>query len=557
MHTLPSSPATWWFLRYHSLLFRGDLVAGLTTAAVVIPKAMAYASIVGLPLEVGLYTALVPMVIYAVLGTSPSLSVSTTSTIAILTAAQLASVAPGGSPAQLMTTVTTLALVVGVMLVLASVCRLGFLANFISDPVLTGFKSGIGLVIVVDQLPKLLGLHIAKGPLLHNLAQIATHVPETSVPTLILGVGTLGLIFWLEHSVPRLPAPLLAAGAGIVLSGVLGLSAMGIDTVGAFSTGLPGLVWPDLTLVAALWPGALGIALMSFTETIASGRAFARPGEPRPQADRELLALGIANTVGAHFMILPAGGGTSQTAVNHTAGARTQMAELVTAAAVALTLLFLAPLIRLLPQATLAAIIVATSVVMIKPAEFRDIRRLRTLEFYWAVIAVIGVVWLGVLQGILVAVCVSLLWLIYQANHPPVYILGRKPGTDIFRPLAAEHAEDETFPGLLILRTEGRVQFANAQRIGDKMWPLIHEYQPGVLLLDFSAVPDIEYTALRMLIDAEQKLREAGITLWLAALNPGVLEMIRKSSLAATLGNERMFFSVATAVEAYRTSLKG
>ena len=556
MHTLPSSPATWWFLRYHSLLFRGDLVAGLTTAAVVIPKAMAYASIVGLPLEVGLYTALVPMVIYAVLGTSPSLSVSTTSTIAILTAAQLASVAPGGSPAQLMTAVTTLALVVGVMLVLASVCRLGFLANFISDPVLTGFKSGIGLVIVVDQLPKLLGLHIAKGSLLHNLAQIATHLPETSVPTLILGVGTLGLIFWLEHSVPHLPAPLLAAGAGIVLSGVLGLSAMGIDTVGAFSTGLPGLVWPDLTLVAALWPGALGIALMSFTETIAAGRAFARPGEPRPQADRELLALGIANTVGAHFMILPAGGGTSQTAVNHTAGARTQMAELVTAAVVALTLLFLAPLIRLLPQATLAAIIVATSVVMIKPAEFRDIRRLRTREFRWAVIAVIGVVWLGVLQGILVAVCVSLLWLIYQANHPPVYILGRKPGTDIFRPLAAEHPEDETFPGLLILRTEGRVQFANAQRIGDKVWPLIYEHQPEVLLLDFSAVPDIEYTALRMLIDAEQKLREAGITLWLAALNPGVLEVIRKSSLAATLGNERMFFSVATAVEAYCASQK-
>jgi MFS superfamily sulfate permease-like transporter len=299
MHPLPVSPASWWFLHYQGQLFRCDLVAGLTAAAVVIPKAMAYASIAGLPLEVGLYTALVPMVIYAVLGTSRPLSVSTTSTIAILTAAQLASIAPGGSPAQLMTAATTLALVVGVMLVLASVFRLGFLANFISDPVLTGFKSGIGLVIVVDQLPKLLGLHIAKGPLLQNLVQVVAHVPETSVPTLALGVGTLGLIFGLEHGAPRLPAPLVAAGAGIALSGVLGLSAVGVDTVGAFSTGLPGLVWPNLALVPDLWPGALGIALMSFTETIAAGRAFARPGEPRPQADRELLALGMANTIGA------------------------------------------------------------------------------------------------------------------------------------------------------------------------------------------------------------------------------------------------------------------
>ena len=240
---------------------------------------------------------------------------------------------------------------------------------------------------------------------------------------------------------------------------------------------------------------------MSFTETIAAARAFGAPGEPRPEPNQELLAVGLANVAGGLFGAMPAGGGTTQTAVNRKAGARTQVAELVTAAAAVATLLLLAPVIALMPQAALAAVVVAYSLDLIKPAEFGEIRRVRRTEFRWALIAFAGVVLLGTLKGILVAVIVSLLALAQQAYNPPVYALGRKRGTEVFRAHSKEHPDDETWPGLLILRIEGRLFFANAQRVGDKMRPLVEQAKPSVVLLDCSAVFDIEYTALKMLIE--------------------------------------------------------
>ncbi len=529
-----------------------DVVAGTTTAAVVVPKAMAYATIAGLPAEAGLYAAFVPMVIYAVLGTSRVLSVSTTSTIAILTAGALASLGSNATPDALLTAASTLALLVGAILVVASLLRLGFVANFMSDPVLTGFKAGIGLVIVVDQLPKLLGVHIEKAGFLRDLLSIVQHLPQSSTPTLVLAFGTLALIFVAERFLPRAPAPLLAVVVGIAASAFLGLGDAGIATIGHVRAGFPVPGLPDVSLVAQLWPAALGIALMSFTETIATGRTFVAHGESRPQPNRELLALGVANAVGSLFRIMPAGGGTSQTAVNRKAGAKSQLAAIVTAVIVVGVLLLLSPVIALLPHATLAAVVVATTIGLVNPVDFLTIRNVRRVEFRWAVVALIGVVLLGSLNGILVAVVASLLALIYHSNHPLVYVLARKSGTNVFRPLSAENSDDETFPGLLIVRTEGRIHFANAQRVGDKMWPLIHRAKPKVVLLDCSAIPDIEYTALRMLTDAEEKLRQSGITLWLAALNPEALDVIRRTPLEKVLGRSRMFFNVEQAVAAWR-----
>jgi len=229
---------------------------------------------------------------------------------------------------------------------------------------------------------------------------------------------------------------------------------------------------------------------------------------------------------------------------------------LVTAAAAAATLLFLAPVIRLMPQVALAAVVIATTVGMLSPVPFWKIRAIRKAEFRWALVALVGVVALGSLRGILVAVIVSLLGLLYETNHPSVYVLGRKPGTDVFRPISSEHQSDETLPGLLILRTEGRIYFANAQRIGDKMWPLVHEAKPRVLLLDCSAIPDVEYTALKMLSDAEEKLRKEGVSLWLAALNPEALRVIQKSSIGNVLGRQRMYFNLQQAVEAYQREIE-
>ena len=530
---------------------RKDVLAGLTAAAVVAPKAMAYATIAGLPIQVGLYTAIVPMAVYAALGTSRPLSVSTTTTIAILSAAALGHAAPGGSAGELIAASATLAILVGALLALASAARLGFVANFISEPVLTGFKSGIGVVIVVDQLPKLLGIHITKAGFFRDLLAIVQHVPDTSMATLLVALGVLVLIFALEHFVPHSPAPLVAIGLAIAASAALNLSESGVAVVGAVSGGLPSLVRPRLDLVSIMWPAATGIALMSFTESIAAARAFAAPGEPRPRPNRELLALGAANAAGGLLGAMPAGGGTSQTAVNRKAGARTQLASLVTAAASLAMLLVLAPLIGLMPQAALAAVVVAYSLDLIQPAEFAAIRRVRRREFRWAALAFAGVVLLGTLEGILVAVIASLLALAQQAYNPPVHVVGRKRGTDVFRPRSSDHPDDESWPGLLIVRVEGRAFFLNAQRIGEKVNRLIADAQPAVVILDGRALFDIEYTALKMLIEAEEKLRGQGITLWLASLNPEVLKVVQQSALGDTLGRSRMFFNLQSAVTHY------
>jgi MFS superfamily sulfate permease-like transporter len=338
---------------------------------------------------------------------------------------------------------------------------------------------------------------------------------------------------------------------GIAAAGLLGLPQAGVETVGSVPSGLPALVLPQLDLVAQMWPAALGIALMSFTETIAAGRAFADSSEPRPAPNQELLAVGAANIAGGLFGAMPAGGGTSQTAVNRRAGARTQLAELVTAAAALATLLLLAPIIALMPHAVLAAVVVAYSIELIEPAEFVAIRHIRRIEFRWAIIAFAGVVLLGTLKGILVAVIASILALAQQAYNPPVYPLGRKRGTTVFRPLSDEHPDDETWPGLLIVRIEGRMFFANAQRVGDKVWPLFEQAKPSVVLFDCSAVIDIEYTALKILTETQERLRQDGVALWLAALNPEVLEVVRRSKLGEALGPDRLFFNVQMAVDRY------
>lgn len=542
-----------WLVGYRREWLRPDLIAGLTTGAVVIPKAMAYATVAGLPVEVGLYTAFVPMVVYAVLGTSRPLSVSTTTTLAILTGTQLALVVPDGDPAKLLVATATLALLVGVLLMLAALLRLGVVASFISEPVLTGFKAGIGLVIVLDQVPKLLGIHFDKGPFIHNLLALIQHLPQTSVATLAVGAAMLLILLGIERFVPRAPAPLVAVAVGIAVSGLLGLQTYGVETVGHIPRGLPSFTAPSLDLVEQLWPGALGIALMSFTESIAAARAFAGRGEPHPEPNRELLATGLANAVGGLFGAMPAGGGTSQTAVNRLAGARTQLAALVTALLAVATLVLLAPLMALMPQATLAAVVIVYSVGLIQPGEFAAILRIRRMEFLWALAACAGVVLLGTLKGILVAIIVSLVALAYQAAHPRVYALGRKPGTDVFRALSGEHPEDETFPGLLIVRPEGRIFFANAQWVGDRLVSLVEAAEPRVLALDFSAVFDIEYSALRMLIEGEEKLRERGILLWLVGLNPEALAMVQRSSLGKTLGRERLLFNLQVAVGRYQS----
>jgi high affinity sulfate transporter 1 len=541
-----------WIRAYRGDWLRPDLVAGLTCAAVVIPKAMAYATVAGLPIQAGLYTAFVPMVIYAALGSSRVLSVSTTTTIAILVAANLTQVVPDGDPAMVLRASATLTLLVGVFLVAASVFRLGFLANFISEPVLVGFKAGIGIVIVLDQLPKLLGVHFEKGTFLQNFFALLRSLPDTSILTLAVGLCAIAVMFSINRWLPRVPAPLAAIAAGIAGTAFFGLADSGVESVGNIPQGLPGLSLPDGDLVAQLWPGAAGIALMSFTESIAAARAFAGRDDPPLGANRELLATGLATAGGAFLGGMPAGGGTSQTAVNRLVGARSQMAGLITAGVTLLTMLFLAPLISLMPQATLAAVVIVYSLGLIQPLEFRSILAVRRMEFIWAVAAFAGVMLVGTLKGILVAIVISLFALAHQTAEPKVLELGRKRGTNVFRPRTAQDPDDETFPGLLLIRVVGWMFFVNYQSVFDRVRALVEKSGARVIAIDMSGVIDVEYTALKTMTTGEERLRERGITLWLVGLTPDVLAVVQRSPLGSMLGRERMFYTLEEAVAAWR-----
>jgi SulP family sulfate permease len=543
-------PLLSWLPAYQSRWLRGDLLAGVTTAAVVIPQAMAYAALAGLPVEVGLYASLTPMVVYALLGTSRVLSVSVTSTISLLTAAVLSGAVSTTDPSEILVAAGTLAVLVGLLLILAGIFRLGFLANFISAPVLAGFKAGIGVVILVGQIGKALGYSVPKGSFLETLIETMRGLDEANGAAISIALLVLAILILLPRFSRRLPAALVAVAAGIVAAALLNRAGADVKLVGDIPSGLPSFQMPDFGLVRTLLPGALGIALMSFTESIAASRAFAEQNDPVVDANQELLALGAANVAGGFFQAYPGGGGTSQTAVNKESGAKTQVAALATALTVALTLLVLAPLVSRIPEPALAALVLAAAAGLIQVGEFRAIGRYRTAELIWALVAFSGVLLLGVLAGILVAVALSVLMLLYAANHPPAYAVGRRPGTDIFRSLE-DHPDDETFPGLLIVRTEGGMNFASVRNARDKLHQLVVESEPRVVILECSAIRDIEYTALMVLTEAERKMARAGVTLWLVGLNPEPFQRIRASPLGQTLGDERMFPNLRRAVSFY------
>jgi len=544
-------PALDWLPAYRSAWIRHDLLAGLTTTAVVIPQAMAYATLAGLPLEVGLYASLTPMVVYALLGTSRVLSVSVTSTISLLTAAVLTASVSTTDPGEILVAAGTLAILVGMLLILAGIFKLGFLANFISAPVLAGFKAGIGVVIFTGQIGKALGFSVAKGGFIESLLATIRGLGDSNGPSIIVTLLVLAALFLLPRLNRRIPAALVALAAGILAAFMLNQAGMGVKLVGAIPSGLPSFQLPDLNLLRALLPGALGIALISFIESIAADRAFAEQGDPAVDADQELIALGVANVAGGFFQAYPAGGGTSQTAVNKASGAKTQMTALVTALAVALTLLVLAPLVSLIPEPALAALVLIAAAGLISVKEFRSIGRYRSVELLWALVAFSGVLLLGTLEGILVAVAVSVLMLLHAANHPPAYAVGQKPGTETFRSLE-DHPDDETFPGLLIMRTEGRMNFASMPHARDELHRLVLESKPRVVILECSAIPDIEYSALMVLTEAESKMARAGVSLWLVGLNPEPFQRIRASPLGQVLGDERMFPTLGQAVDFYQ-----
>jgi high affinity sulfate transporter 1 len=543
-------PVAGWLFDYRREWLRGDAVGGVTAAAVVIPKVMAYGLVAGLTVEAGLYTALAAMLVYPLLGSSRLLIVSTSSALAMLTAAAIAA-ASQTQDADPIVIAGTLALMAGAVMVAASVLRLGFLANYISLPVLIGFQAGVGILIIVGQLRSLLGVRFESSTTLGTLLELPAVLPQAHGLTTLIAAVAIVMLVVLDRLFPRRPIPLLVLALGVLVSFSFGLEGMGVKTVGAFPPGLPAVRLPDLSLLAALWPAALGIAAMSFAESITAARAAWQQDEPPVNANRELLALGAANSACAFVGGMPSDGAVSHTAIARQAGGRSQLAQWAAAAAVAVTLLLLYRAIAALPEAALAAVVVFVSLGMLKIKDFVAIARVRRVELAWALVTVAGVIMFDTLSGILLAIVISVLTLIYQANRPPVYAVAYNPAQRVFR-RAGDHEGDETYPGLLMLRVEGRLMFANAENVGDRIRALVEQANPRVIVLECSAILDVEYTALVALAAAEQRLRDRGVTLWLAGVNPGVLPVLARSPLAAAQDPARLFANLHKALEAWR-----
>jgi len=529
---------------------RADAVAGITTATVVIPQAVAYATIAGLPVQAGLYCALVPMVVYALLGTSRPLSVSTTSTLSALTAAALATTPPGTDP---MRAAATLAVLTGVILLAAAVLRLGFLADFISDPVMTGLKSGIGLTIVAGQIGTVIGVHAEGTKVFDRMLSALGELDHASVPTMLVAAATIALLVGLRR-VPHLPGTLVTVVVLTLVSDLTRLSSHGVATVGEVPGGLPFPLLPDLGLARTLTPMAFGMALLAFVESITAARIFRHRDDPPLNADRELLALGLANTAGGLFRAYPGAGGMTQSEMNDISGARSQRAELVTALCAAAVLLFLAPALAPLPSAVLGGIVLTIAARLIDVRGLVALWRTSRAEFTLACVTMLVAVGVGIMQSVLAAVVISILLLLHHVDNPAIYPLGRDPESGVYRSLE-HHPSDETESGLLIVRVESRLYFANARRVAERVTALLRTAtpRPRALLLDLTGVPGMDLTAVSAAREFHASARGTGVDLWVALDSQQPLEILGRTGAGDCLsGRGRLHPDVEAAVAAYR-----
>lgn len=530
-----------WLPGYRRAWLTPDVLAGLSAGAIVIPQAMAYAGIAGQPARAGLYTCLVPALGYVVLGGSRALSFTTTSTIAVLTAATLTG--SGGDLA-------TLVFLAGAVLLAARVLRLAALVENVSDALLTGLKFGVGLTVLAGQVPKLLGIRPGEGTgFFPALVHLVTHLGATQAVTAVVGLGGLAVLVILKRLLPRFPAPLLVVVATIAVSGLAGLSAHGVPLIASVPSGLPAPVLPSFHAVPRLLPGALAIALMAFLETVSVARTIRARGEPAIDNDRELLATAVATLGGAFFRAMPPAGGFSQSAVSRAAGARTQLSQVVTIGLAVLVALFLGPVISLLPEATLAALVVAAVLGLVSVREMTALARFSPPEF--AVAA--GTAAVALLAGLLVAVAAGVALtiglILHELNKVPVTELG-------IRPDGVPVPGGPPVDGLLILRIDAPLYTANVRtatrhveaRVTAAARPL------RVVLVDATAIGGLSMTILSAVRDSDRALAEQGVTLWVSSLRPRTADMARRSpGWPDWAASGRVWPTVTDAVTAYRS----
>ena len=538
---------------------RGDLIAGLTVWAVLVPEALAYASIAGVSPVVGLYAAPAALVFYAAFGSSRHLVTGPMAATAALSAAAVADLSPAGANEFAALTVT-LALTVGALALVAGLLRLGFLASFISEPVLTGFIVGLALTIIVGQVPKLFGVGKEDGDFFEQLWHLLGELGSTSGLTLLVGLASLALVLALRRWAPVVPGSLVAVLLGIVVVKLFDLDDRGVAIVGDIESGLPSLGLPDVAArdYLELAPAAVGLMLVGFAEGLGAAKTYAARDHYEIDANRELIGLGTANLGAGLSSGMVVNGSLSKTAVNGSAGARSQASGLVVAVLAVVTLLFLTGLFETLPEATLAAVVIAALIELVDVRALRELYRVQTRtfgpvaarpDFIAAVAAMLGVLVFDTLPGLFIGIVTSLLLLLYRVSRPHVAVLGRVPGAPRQWGDVGRHPENEQLPGIVVLRPEAGLFFGNADVVRSR----VQESAAGAraVVLDAESMPFVDVTAMKMLSELVEDLGRRGVQLVVARDVGQVRDVVRDAGESGTVP---LYPTVEAAVEALRAN---
>lgn len=548
-------PVLSWLPRYDRGWLRPDLVAGLTLWGLLVPEAMAYAGIAGLPAQTGLYTLVASLLVYALLGTSRHLSVGATSATAALLAATVASLGVGSGSASYAPTASAVVLVVAALFAIGGAARLGFITQFLSKPVMDGFVVGLAVFVAVGQLNKLFGVPKGEGNTVQKLVHIIGELPEANTATVLVSVASLLLLFGLPRISKALPTGLIVLFGSIAVSSALDLAgAHGVAVAGTLPKGLPSPAWPDVP--ASTWlaivPSALGIVLVAYSEALGVAREFADKHGYEVDADQELTAHGVTNLVSGLLGGMLASGGMSGSAVKEGAGARSQVANLAAWGATIVTVLFLTPLFKTLPEAVLGALIIHALWHILVARKLLAVRALSRTEFWLAWLSFAGVVLIDVLPGMVIGIVTSMLLVIYRSSRPHLAVLGRDPGVPGKYIDVERHADALPVAGVTIVRVDAPIYYANALTVRAGIEEIVRAQAdpPRAVVLDASLQDALDITSAEMLMKLVAKLREAGITVALAEVHAPVLAFARTTGLLEDLGPDHVFPTVDAAVAA-------
>jgi SulP family sulfate permease len=547
-------PLLVWLPSYDRTWLRFDVIAGATVWGLLVPEMIAYAGLAGLPPQAGLYTLLGTLAAYAIFGTSRQLVAAGTSAAAVLVASGVADRGPV-NPDEYVTLAAGLVLICGLLFLLAGFLRLGFIAQFLSKPVMEGFVFGLAIFVTVSQLPKLFGIEKGDGDTIRQFFHLIGELDTASWLTFIVGFTALTLLFGVERFAPKLPGGLIALVLGIAVSSAFDLAKHGVAVVGSVPSGLPSIAIPDLASgdVLALSAAAIGMVLVIYSESLGAAETFAAKHGYEIDPNQELLALGAVNTGSGLVGGLAGGGSLSQTAVNDGAGARSQMSPLVATVLALVTILFLTPLFKSLPEAVLAALIIHAVSHLMKVAEFRRYYADRPHEFWLGLATLIGVITLDVLPGLVIGVVAMLLFFVYNASQAHLSVLGSVPGTGGAYGDIGRHPDYETTSGLLVLRLEAPLFYANASVVRKRIKALVGEADPTprAVILDMGANGDrLDITGAETLNALVRELHSARVDVALTEIRLPVVQMAQRSGLLDTLGENRVFHTIREAVHA-------